>query len=61
MKTKTLAQMVRERAQAHTGEPALRFKQGDTFVEWTWESFWETEGRFASALREHGVPRAVPR
>ena len=55
MKTKTLAQMVRERAQAHTGEPALRFKEGDRFVEWTWERFWETEGRFASALREHGV------
>jgi acyl-CoA synthetase (AMP-forming)/AMP-acid ligase II len=55
MRDGTLAQLVHERAVKFTGEPALRFKEGDGYATWTWDGFAAAQGRFAAALKEHGV------
>ncbi len=52
----TLASLVRERAVSIRGDDlAVRFKEGEAFVEWTWAELWEQARRAAMGLLAGGL------
>jgi len=51
----TLTGVVRERGASIGGELAIRFKEGEAFVGWTWAELWEHARRAAMGLLAAGV------
>ncbi len=54
--TRTLAGLLAARARSdHSEAPAIRFKEGDDFVEWSWAEYWDQAQAAAAGLWGHGV------
>ncbi|MDI1433719.1 AMP-binding protein [Polyangium sorediatum] len=55
MSTRTIAGLLRRRAESMSGDVAIRFKEDPGFEAWTWLRFWEEAVRVAAGLREAGL------
>jgi long-subunit acyl-CoA synthetase (AMP-forming) len=56
MKAKTIAGILRSRADSSEADNlAIRFKQADRWVEWTWREYWEAARCAESGLVAAGV------
>ena len=55
MSTRTIAGLLRRRAESRSEEVAIRFKEDAGFEAWTWLRFWEEAVRVAAGLREAGL------
>jgi fatty-acyl-CoA synthase len=53
-RARTLAGLLRERAQSHPDTLAIRFKEGNEWVSWTWGEYWTQASNAARALAERG-------
>src|SRR5690242_3232713 len=55
-KPKTIAGLLRSRAESsQAGQLAIRFLEGDRWVEWTWQEYWQTARRVEAGLVAAGV------
>jgi acyl-CoA synthetase (AMP-forming)/AMP-acid ligase II len=50
-----MAGLLRERAASRGGDPAIRFKEGDGWEEWSYARFWEEARRVEAGLWESGM------
>lgn len=52
---RTLAGLLRARAEAHPDTLAIRFKEGEGWLPWTWGQSWEAARSTAAALQARGI------
>jgi fatty-acyl-CoA synthase len=55
MKVRTLAGLLRHRADEHGDEIGIRYNEGDGWIDSTWANAWERARRVAAALHAEGV------
>ncbi len=55
MRAHTMAQLLRQRADARPDEVAVRLREGGGWIEWTWSQYWQAAAAAAAVLRASGV------